>query len=153
MDNCHGVIAFGLTFTGLSGGISFVSLKRRQIADCNIARVMIAAGAGRSRNEHFWVLMALRYSVAVLFFPGAPDFSWFCLLFKFHSPSWDNCSEINTSLEKAYWALSYWELYWVHSPNGTKTRVKKRASMNMKYVTAQDFGRYCENLEMSWKVL
>ena len=53
MDNCHGDIAFGLTFTGLSGGISFVSLKRRQIADCSIARVMIAAGAGRSRNEHF----------------------------------------------------------------------------------------------------
>ena len=53
MDNCHGDKAFGLTFTGLSGGISFVSLKRRQIADYNIARVMIAAGAGRSRNEHF----------------------------------------------------------------------------------------------------
>ena len=53
MDNCHGDKALGLTFTGLSGGISFVSLKRRQIADCNIARVVIAAGAGRSRVEHF----------------------------------------------------------------------------------------------------
>ena len=53
MDNSRGDKALGLTFTGLSGGISFVSLKRRQIADCNIARVMIAAGAGRSCVEHF----------------------------------------------------------------------------------------------------